>query len=373
MERINKPKGTYADYVNGDYQDKQFVFELVKRNGANAVMASKETGKVVPFPMSYPLPLVGTVFFKDPVSKRTYPRRIRYVIGENEIYEDLQVAKDKALNEKPRPVVANFIKGRFYVDGNDSTLLKYMFTSDVCETKEGRDGKKEIIYRLVDKSTQNNKFKEQFKLEFDTVNWCQTADLKTKILPLAKLILNEEQLLQSSSDIRFDLTVMAKRNPGAFKTMLDDPKTERGIILNAAVELGIIGVNTHMNALYWTHDMQSPFSVAEVGHNPLKDFIAKSFTTQREGVYYQIKKAVESYGDNVPPSRVVDPAPVPNDEINVILELAIQKGVVAVSSNNVWFKFRDKNYQKQDSILKALIENPSLVEEMRSDILSMTS
>lgn len=366
MEPSTKPRGTYADYLSGNYSNKHFVFELTKKNGPGSLMFSKETNKVVEFPISYNLPLVGTVYLKD-AKGVVYPKRIRYVVGENSIFVDEQTPDDKY---PKKMVYASFIKGRFQVDGKESVLLKYLFTCDSCETKKDRDSKKPALFRLVDKSAIAKKQNEELKLEFDVLEWCDKADFTTKILPLAKLIFREEQLLQSASEIRFDMKVLARRNPKSFKAILDDPKTERGIVVNAAIERGVIYVAPESNSLHWTNNPSDVISVAPEGSKVVQDFISKSFTSKGESVYNNIKRHLDMMEE---PQEDLVPAltDVINDPmaIEMMVTDAFDKGIIKANQTKAWWYYKDLKISGRKQLVQEFMDKPELLKQLREDLM----
>ncbi|MES2395805.1 MAG: hypothetical protein V4549_07370 [Bacteroidota bacterium] len=388
MEPINKPRGTYADFLSGDYSEKHFVFELIKKNpqvGNNSQgnpapgMRSKETGKTVEFPLAVPIPLVGTITAEKTERNQIvkYPRKIRYCVGENSIFIDEQQPDDKF----PKQLVyANFVKGRFQVDGTDSTLLKFLFAWDQNETNEKRNPKKFPKFKLVDTSVIAQKAIAVNKQKFDVVKWCYTADWETEVKPLASVIFTHEHMSYSTDEIRHNLVVIAERDPGAFQKMLKDPKTERLMVLKAAIDKEIIVKNPAINGLFWSDNPNQPISVAASGKEVLADFIAKSFSSEGEKTYYAIRDLVfpkESEGFSAATGQkpMVFEAPVvkgPTDtteELRTLIKDAVERGIVVISKNNVWWKFMDSSFQKEDGMIEGLRDNEIMLQVLKRKVL----
>lgn len=376
MSNPIKPKGTYKDFVNNDASGKIFVFELMNKNPQGATMSSKETGKVVPFPMSFPIPCVGTVFEKK--GDKTYPRKIRYVVGENSIYVDEQS------NDKDFPkvkVMASFVNGRIEVDGDDTPRLNFFMKWDINATNPNRDTKKEKLFKLVDTSVLATAAREKSKVEFDVMTWCHTADFRTKIRPLAALFFTDEQMVQNSEDIRWNLEIMAKRNPQMFKDMLDNPITERKIIIKRAIIDGHIVINVVHNAIAWAQNPSAPFTVASPGTDVIEDFANKSKSGDGQKYYDAIYNLVNP---SVQPESKVLVEQVKKEEVNLssqiksasendaeliaIIDKAIEMKIITKSTNNVWFKYRDESRNSKEKFVELLRSNPIILKILKGEI-----
>lgn len=378
MGPIHTPRGTNADFISGNYSNKHFVFELIKRNPEGGPLRSAETGASVKYPLSSPIPMVGTVFFKDKEG-RNYPRKIRFAEGERSIFVDEQQPDDKV---KHKTVYANFVKGRFQVEGNNSTLLKFMMNWDMNESKIDRDPKKTPLFRLVDTTRINTKAREDKKLQFDVINWCYTASWKDKIEPLASLLFTYEQMLQNAEDIRHNLAVMAEREPIAFKKMLDDPEMERMIVVKSAIKSEIIVVNTGMNSLCWSDNPNLPISVAASGKDVVKDFVSKSFTTQGEKYYLEIKRLLTPEDEEVivaetkqspvafdSPMLISKGSQETNEELTTLVRLGVEKGLITVSKTRVWWKFMGESFSKEEGMVKGLRDNSIMLTSLKNKVL----
>lgn len=382
MPMAVKPRGTYSDWKDGkDVSTKVFVFQLKRRKNQSTSMRSKETGKPVEFPLTQPIPMVGSVIWKDDKTGRTYPRKIRYVPGENSIFVDEQTPDDKFPKIK---VYANFIKGRFQVEGHDTPRLNFMMNWDINDSKEGRDTSKTAQFALVDGSRLAAKERDKDKAKFDLIRWCYEADWKTKIHPLASLYFSHEQMVQDPEEIRYMLKNMAERDPIWFKNMLDDKNTERKIVVKGALNSGKLTISAQHNAIFWSDNMSAPLSVAAPGKDVLEDFVTKSFSADGEKIYNAIYELMN------PPKKIdapmlvatttqtnaTEPVLVPQikstDETEVellaMVRAAVEKGIITKSSNNVWFKYKENNAQKEEGMAKLLRSNPVLLEFLKKDL-----
>lgn len=383
----HKPKGTYADYQayiqdpkENPIDDKKFVFELVH----TATDASLKTpdGKVVPFPVAVPIPMVGGIIFKNP-DGRSYPRRIRYVEGLQSIFVDQQ--KDSRGNEieKPKMVLAEFVQGRKEIDGTNTVMLDFFMNWDINGTKANRDTTKPAKFHLVDTSKLAKVGREKDKQEFDAVNWCYNAKID-KIMAVATLVMNHEQLMQNVEDIRYNLVQAAKRNPEKLLELMNDPKTEKNYIIRQAIERHILIVNTSLNAICYPTNPNAPLSVADAGKDPVIDFVYKTLTSVDAQKYYvDIANAVNppiSQVASIPYVHVAAPityiAPattISNDdsELKALYILGLEKGII-VQKKPYWKQYKGLSAKDEEGFITKLKENSSLLSLLKADLEPVT-
>ena len=378
---IGMPQGTRSDYESKNYGDKEFVFELLKRNPESGTMKSSDTNKVVPYPISFPIPLVGSVLMKRKEDGILAPRRIRVAAGEPSIFLDQRISDVK---EKEKTVQKNFLRGKCQVKGTDAIVLEFMMTSDMCENKPGRDKTKRACYRLVDNSVIANKSMTADKLEFDVITWCHTGDWETEVRPLARIIFTDKGMLQKPEDIRYDLTRVAKASVSEFKKMLDDPKTKRKIVIYAAMEKGLVEVDTADNTFYWKNHKSNPITQAAPNTNVIDDFILKSFSGNGEQVYNAIhdqvhpSEAAESI-PLAPAAAVVVPEVIKSapsldgptdttDEIEALVANGIDKGFITGNKTS-WLKYGDnKSQMKVAGMVKYLRDNETILKLLKQQL-----
>lgn len=370
-----KPKGTYQDYINKDTTDKLFVFELLHKNAPNGTVRSKDTGRTQTFPLSETFPMVGQIFYTSS-NGVTSPRNIRYVPGENSIFNDEQTPDDKYPKKKVR---ANFIDGRVYVDGMDAPKLKFFMEWDINDTKQGRDVNKIARFRLVDTGKIIAKARLADKIKFDVVNWCYTADFKTKIHPLASLFFSQEQMQQNVEDVRWNLKLKAERDPAAFQLILDNPHTERKIMVKRAISEGYLYLNINLNSLCWSDSPGQPISTAVMGKDPITDFVEKSYAGDNQRYYEAIygmvnpSPAVESEIVAHSPEKSSFKAPLitaPSEsdtELKMMLTLAKEKGLVTFAKP-FWFKYKGQSFKKEEGFISELKENATMLSVLKAEL-----
>lgn len=382
MKNSHKPRGTYADYLNRDkksIEDMIFVFQLTKDNRNNQTMTT-DTGGPIPFPLSVTIPMTGTIYHKNEKGVVS-PRKIRYVEGEQSIFVDEQTPDKDVPKTK---VVASFVRGRMQVDGRDSTLLDFMMNWDINGTKAGRDEKKINKFQLVDTSKLVEKSRKADKDKFAAAQWCYDAPLD-KVLAVASLRLSPEQMAQQSEDIRWNLKLIAERNPDEFLKMLEDPSTERRFIMRSAIDRGIVVINTQLNAVCWSDNLNNPMTVAQPGKDVLEDFIVKSFSTDGERYYRAIEgiinptakteiksaevPATSQTSEPVVAKPAIQSTGVDDSELNLLINSGLEKGVITITANNLWWKYRGESFKKQEGMLQALRDNETMLALLKKDVL----
>lgn len=306
MKTSEKPRGTYADLMKSpaEYKDFVFVFELPNRNSEGGSVVDGQTGRVQPFPISVNIPMVGTTY--DPkVNKK---RRIQFSPGEKSIFPE-DWADYKTV---PRLKVSlNFLRGRKVIDGSDSDMLEFIKKWDVFGSNLDRDVNKSVKFVLVDTSKQLAKSRESNRKKFDLLKWCHEAPVE-KIMSVASVIFNADQLRQHIEDIRYNLSVMAEYDGSTLQKHLDDPKTERVYLVRKAVERGVLVVNTTTNSISWSDNPHAPLSVAVAGQDIVVDFVSKSFSGTGEQYYRAIEGIMTPKQEVAPPVYVATPtAPIP--------------------------------------------------------------
>lgn len=373
MNTTYKTKGSLSDYLNKEYSDKEFIFELIHKNSDKAAMRSKETGLPVRFPLTHRIPMVGTIFVAEGGVK--IPKMIRYSAGESDIFIDKQTPDDK---RPKRTVVAEFINGRFRVDGRNSTLLNFMMNWDINESKVDRDRKKNAQFRLVDNSKIAIKAMEDDDIMFDVIKWCKEADWDAKVKPLAAMLFQPEVMAQPAREIRHNLTQMAKRDPKSFQRMLDDPKTKRTMTVKAALEQDFIVIDKNLNSLFWSDDSGAPLSSALPGQDVVKDFVAKSFSGAGEQVYKAIEKLVHPDKSEVPvqtaqtSQRVVE-APLvkgtteTDGELLTLINRALEKGII-VKSHPDWYAYKGEKGRGEKGMIKKLRDNEIMLRILKKEV-----
>lgn len=379
MKNSHKPRGTYADYLNGNIEDKIFVFQLAKDNRNNQTMTT-DTGAPIPFPLSVSFPMVGTIYEKNEKGVVS-PRKIRYIEGEPSIYVDQQTP-DK---DVPKTLVRKaFVRGRAQVDGRDSVQLEFMMKWDINGSNPKRNDKKVIKFNLVDTSKMVAKARQADKAKYDVAKWCMDGEFE-KVKAVASLKLSDEQMVQSSEDIRWNLKLVAENNPEEFLKMLENPSTERRFIMMKAIDKGIVSVNVQLNAMCWSDNLNNPMTVAPEGKNILEDFIVKSFSTDGERYFRaiedlvmpkekpEVKQPLAETNQTNDVSPIVKPAVqgtgIADSELEILINAGLEKKVITITANTLWWKYREQSFKQKEGFMQGLRDNAIMLSLLQKDVL----
>ena len=229
----------------------------------------------------------------------------------------------------------------------------------------------------MDNSKKVEKAQKEEDELFDVVDWCRNADWETKALPLAQIIFtNPETLMQTPKEIRYSLVQVAKRDPAQFKKMLESPKTERTIVVRAAIEKGYIVKDSSLGGLFWTDNDSIPLNSAGPGKDVIEDFVNKSFSGKGEEIYKAIFDLVnppEQYVAETKQSPRVIEAPIlkecvdSDEDLLMLVRTGVEKGLITVNATKVWWKYKDESSKGEAALVAKLKDNPVMLQLMKKD------
>ena len=206
-------------------------------------------------------------------------RKIRYIPGEPSIFEDEQKKDSKVKS----PITFN--NGMLMVDYTNPTLKKYL---DICNANASNPNRMKNSAPVFKKLDFEKEAKEKMVKEIKSMD-----ALKTVFdMPLDKL-LGYAQVLgvkidKSTDEIRYDMKVLAEKDPEKFMTGLDDPKMEIKQNLLRAKEFGIIDWDTQ-KVMWVQGDKRPTITNVPLGIKPV-DFLAdKCMTDSGSSIMDQIK------------------------------------------------------------------------------------
>ena len=233
------------------------------------------------FPIVYMLKAEDIIFDEE----KGINRKIRYIPGESSIFEDEQ--KEDAKIKSP----ITFNNGFLRVDYTNPTLKKFLDMCNANASNPNRVNTTAATFKLMDYAKQAQekleksvKSMDALKLVFD--------------LPLDKLI-GYAQVLgvkvdKSTDEIRYDMKVLAEKDPEKFITGLDDPKMEIKQTLIRAKNHNIIDWNAQQ--VMWVQGDKRPvITKVPLGVKPV-DFLAdKCMTDSGSSIMDQIKIHLSKY------------------------------------------------------------------------------
>lgn len=188
------------------------------------------------YPVVYMIKAEDVIY--DPIKDAN--RKIRYIPGEVSIYEDEQKkdAKVKA------PITFN--EGFIAVNAQNPTLKKYLDVCNANKDNPNRMTNSAATFQVVDKSKDAKKVIQREMKEMDAMSLALKMPFN-KLVGYAKVLgVNVDK---STEEIRYDMKMLAKKDPFSFLTGLNDPKTSiKETIINAR-EYNII--HTEINRVSW--------------------------------------------------------------------------------------------------------------------------
>ena len=209
----------------------------------------KKTGKVK-FPIVHMLKAEDIIF--DP--EKGINRKIRYIPGEPSIFEDEQ--KEDSMVKSP----ITFNNGVLMVDYTNPTLRKYL---DMCNANASNPDRIPGSSRVFKRLDFEKDAKEKMEKEIQSMDALRTVF----DMPLNKL-LGYAQVLgvnvdKSTDEIRYDMKVLAEKDPINFVAGLDDPKMEIKQTILRGKEAGVISWDS--GKITWVQGNQRPV----ITHVPL--------------------------------------------------------------------------------------------------------
>tara|TARA_R110002020_G_scaffold63770_6_gene169847 strand:- start:446 stop:1333 length:888 start_codon:yes stop_codon:yes gene_type:complete len=209
-------------------------------------------------------------------------RKIRYCPGETSIFEDEQ----GPLAKMREPIA--FSNGFLFVDHTNPTLRRYLDTCNANGSNPHRIKNRAVLFTVKnDEKTAQDKIKSVGSV-MDAIQ----AALK---MPLNELIGYATVLGvktdKSVDEIRWDMKIIAEKNPQAFLNGMNDPRTEMKQVLLMAENSGIIAIKR--SAITWVNSGNT-ICVPAVGVQPIEKLV--DFCSQGEGeqVYAEIERRLQA-------------------------------------------------------------------------------
>jgi len=209
-------------------------------------------------------------------------RKIRYVPGEASIFAD-----DHPETAKMREPIS-FNNGFLFVDHTNPTLKKYLDTCNANGSNPHRIKSKSILFTVKD-----NQKSAQQKIE-------QVADVMDAVQAALKMPLNEligyAKVLgiktnKSVDEIRWDMKIQAEKNPKAFLSGMNDPRTEMKQLLLMAEESGIISMKK--TGVTWTNSGNT-ICVPAIGVKPIERMVDFCSEGEGEQIYSEIERRLKA-------------------------------------------------------------------------------
>ena len=239
----------------------------------------RKTGKTK-FPIVHMLKAEDIIF--DP--EKGVNRKIRYIPGEASIFEDEQ--KEDSMVKSP----ITFNNGMLMVDYTNPTLKKYLDMSNANYSNPNRMTNSAPVFKRLDFEKDA---KEKMEKEIKSMDALRTVFE----MPLNKL-LGYAQVLgintkKSTDEIRYDMKVLAEKDPVKFIAGLDDPKMEIKQTILRGVEAGVISLDS--SKVTWVQGNQRPvITHVPLGVKPVDCLADMCMTDKGSGIIDQITAKMAS-------------------------------------------------------------------------------
>jgi hypothetical protein len=248
-------------------------FKLVKRNEKPALKGRH-------YPSIKILPSEEVIY--DPAKDQS--RTIRYAIGEASIYKD----------EQPAEVVLGdiiFQNGSIIVPYTNPSLIEFLVLSNHNTENPHRKTEKERIFVELNPARDAEQALELeeatsrakalvFTLPFDDIRgYARVCGVNVN---------------RSASEIKWDMKILAEKDPVGFMAGLDDPATKRQQVLHDAANCGVIEISG--KGAYWKHgDTKNLITPIPAGKNGV-EWMAEWTLTDEEGktVFKEIDKKTQT-------------------------------------------------------------------------------
>jgi hypothetical protein len=207
---------------------KPSIYQLIHDGGKD------KRGKTI-YPVVYMVKAEDIVYDPD----QDINRKIRYIPGEASIYEDEQKEDAKVKS------AITFNNGLLFVDRTNPTLKKYLDLCNLNQSNPNRERSSRPAFKLLTPEVDAQKKLEKSMAELDAIKLALEMPLD-KMVGYAKVL--GVNVNKSTDEIRYDMKVLAEKDPKSFIEGMDDPMTELKETLMRACQYNIISIgNSKVN------------------------------------------------------------------------------------------------------------------------------
>ena len=258
--------------------NKPVVYRLVNGGSADRKGGTK-------YPLVSIMPATDVIY--DPETNTN--REIRYIAGEASIFTDEQ--RENARVGGP----ITFHRGHKIVQHTEPTLLKFLDMMNANSDNPNRMTQSPPRFSKVNNENNAKESIDKSMLELDAIS----AALK---MPIDKLVgyarvlgLNVDK---STDEIRYDMKVLAQKDPQAFMAGVDDPRTEVQQTILDAVDYNVISFSEGANKVCWVRGAQRPtITNVPVGITHLEKLTDFVMSDEGYDVYKEIEKQLSRFAE----------------------------------------------------------------------------
>ena len=251
---------------------KTFMYTLSSRNEAPATQGMN-------YPATARIPSIDEIYDE----KLHANRMIRFVVGEQSIYEDEQTSDKPVLGD----IV--FTSGILPVQYNQVTLKKYL---DACNYNAGNPSRiesKKALFTMVDDEFDAQQSMKDMEVEYLATDTLMKMEAQ-KMVGYARAMGVDED--RSMYEIKHDMMVMAKGNPQLFMDEISNPMIERKQVIMDAIDDMIVILNSGKRQFTWAHNKELIFTVP-VGVDAVDALTEYTFDDEGASVFSRIKRLLD--------------------------------------------------------------------------------
>jgi hypothetical protein len=353
--KLNKKAGSYDDYLRKDCEDKVFFFELVNPNESSSMISEREKKKII-------FPPYKSIRLQDRIQvKGKGLVEIRVCSGEGTIYKNDQTPDDKTVKKIER---AAFTRGNLVVEGYDKQLLDFMMLSNWNESNPNRVTSAKKIFKLLDPKTSYASSIQAEKKDAEAKHWCLNAKF-TEVMAYAKVLGMKNVDMKEEDAIRWDMKIIAERNPAKFLDEMGKDETKRMFVIITAFEMDHLQLKG--NSIYWSKNSVSPILTAPTGKDIKAHLVDWTFTQEGQEFYVELQKEVKKEVKEGPSAAPIYTfTGLTDEEANELFVKALEKNVITQNKN--WFSFRADKWLGHEQVKKALQTDAEVLELVKAEL-----
>ena len=215
-------------------------------------------------------------------------RKIRYIPGESSIFEDEQKKDTKV----KAPITFN--EGFLIVGKQNPTLKKFMEHHNQNGDNPNRMTNTSIAFRKKDTERKAKVDLKKSVMEVDAISLALKMPIN-KLIGYAKVLgVNVDK---STDEIRYDMKILAQKDPKAFISGMDNPLTEIKENILLAKEHGLISIEA--NKVTWIKGAARPLIThVPIGKKAVDHFADFCKVGEGESVLDEIKNQLKKFNSN---------------------------------------------------------------------------
>jgi hypothetical protein len=248
---------------------KSTIYQISQRNEAPATRGKN-------YASSSRIPSIDEIYCEETNTNRM----IRYVMGEQSIYQDEQTSDNPIIGD----IVFN--NGILPVKYNQITLKKYLDACNYNEDNPSRIEDKKKLFKIVNNEFNAEKSLDEMEIQYLAIDTLMKMDAQKMVGYARAMDVNVDR---SVYEIKHDMMVMAKNNPKLFMDEISNPMIERKQVIMDAIEERLIIENKGKRQFIWSDTKELIFTVP-VGINPVDALTEYTFNDEGTPVFSRIKR-----------------------------------------------------------------------------------